>query len=241
MTQKTVYQLDTQNLYIGSTGADPDPLNPENWLIPAGCIETAPPEIPEHHTARWTGEEWEILEDHRGQTAYRTSDGGKTDIEEVGALPEGLTLIPRPSEYHKWDGSDWVLTPAAKKKMLQQAKSEKLAEVNRAAQSYIDRAAGLDKVPEFEVATWTTQAFEAKAWHADQNAATPTLDAIAASRGVSPAALRQKAYEKTLKFELLTAHVAGLRQAAEDKINAAANLDELADISLVIDLKAEAE
>ena len=148
---------------------------------------------------------------------------------------------PRPSDYHEWDGGSWVLKPTAKKKMLQQAKSEKLAEINRAAQSYIDRAAGLDKVPEFEVATWTTQAFEAKAWHADQNAATPTLDAIAASRGVPPDALRQKAYEKTLKFERLTAYVAGLRQAAEDKINAAANLDELTDISLVIELQAEAE
>lgn len=157
-------------------------------------------------------------------------------------VSDDLTVsTSRPSEYHKWDGSSWVLTPAAKKKMLEQAKSEKLAEVNRAAQSYIDRAAGLDKVPEFEVATWTTQALEAKAWHADHNAATPTLDAIAASRGVPPDALRQKAYEKTTKFELLTARVAGLRQAAEDKINAAANLDELTDISLVIDLKAEAE
>ena len=148
---------------------------------------------------------------------------------------------PRPSDYHEWDGGSWVLKPTAKKKMLQHAKSEKLAEINRTAQSYIDRAAGLDKVPEFEVATWTTQAFEAKAWHADQNAATPTLDAIAASRGVPPDALRQKAYEKTLKFERLTAYVAGLRQAAEDKINAAANLDELTDISLVIELQAEAE
>ena len=157
-------------------------------------------------------------------------------------VSDDLTVsTPRPSESHEWDGGSWVLKPTAKKKMLQQAKSEKLAEINRAAQSYIDRAAGLDKVPEFEVATWTTQAFEAKAWHADQNAATPTLDAIAASRGVPPDALRQKAYEKTIKFELLTARVAGLRQAAEDKINAAANLDELADISLVIDLKAEAE
>ncbi|WP_304673050.1 DUF4376 domain-containing protein [Neisseria uirgultaei] len=112
MTQKTVYQLDTKNLYIGSTVADLDPLNPENWLIPAGCIETAPPEIPEHHAARWTGEGWEILEDLRGQTAYRTSDGGKTDIEEVGALPEGLTLIPRPSEYHIWDGAKWKISKA---------------------------------------------------------------------------------------------------------------------------------
>ena len=47
--------------------------------------------------------------------------------------------------------------------------------------------------------------------------------------------------KKTLKFERLTAYVAGLRQAAEDKINAAANLDELTDISLVIELQAEAE
>lgn len=157
-------------------------------------------------------------------------------------VSDDLTVSPpRPSEYHEWDGKGRVLKPTAKKKMLQEAKSEKLAEINRAAQSYIDRAAGLDKVPEFEVATWTTQAFEAKAWHADPNAVTPTLDAIAASRGVPPDVLRQKAYEKTLKFELLTAHVAGLRQAAEDKINAAANLDELTDISLVIDLKAEAE
>ena len=149
-------------------------------------------------------------------------------------VSDDLTVSPpRPSEYHIWDGAKW--------KMLQQAKSEKLAEINRAAQSYIDRSAGLDKVPEFEVATWTTQAFEAKAWHADPNAATPTLDAIAASRGVPPDALRQKAYEKTLKFERLTAYVAGLRQAAEDKINAAANLDELTDISLVIELQAEAE
>ena len=157
-------------------------------------------------------------------------------------VSDDLTVSPpRPSDYHEWDGGSWVLKPTAKKKMLQQAKSEKLAEINRAAQSYIDRAAGLDKVPEFEVATWTTQAFEAKAWHADQNAATPTLDAIAASRGVPPDALRQKAYEKTLKFERLTAYVAGLRQATEDKINAAANIDALTDISLVIDLKAEAE
>ena len=157
-------------------------------------------------------------------------------------VSDDLTVsTPRPSEYHEWDGGSWVLKPTAKKKMLQHAKSEKLAEINRAAQSYIDSAAGLDKVPGFEVATWTTQAFEAKAWHADQNAATPTLDAIAASRGVSPDALRQKAYEKTLKFERLTAYVAGLRQAAEDKINAAANLDELTDISLVIELQAEAE
>ena len=124
MTQKTVYQLDTQNLYIGSTGADPDPLNPENWLIPAGCIETAPPEIPEHHAARWTGEEWEILEDHRGQTAYRTDDGAEVQVEQVGELPDELTFTPRENVHQTWDAKAkaWVLPPdvAARLKAEQQ-------------------------------------------------------------------------------------------------------------------------
>ena len=51
-------------------------------------------------------------------------------------VSDDLTVSPpRPSEYHEWDGGSWVLKPTAKKKMLQQAKSEKLAEINRAAQS----------------------------------------------------------------------------------------------------------
>ena len=54
-------------------------------------------------------------------------------------VSDDLTVSPpRPSDYHEWDGGSWVLKPTAQKKMLQQAKSEKLAEINRAAQSYID-------------------------------------------------------------------------------------------------------
>ncbi|OFO27760.1 hypothetical protein HMPREF3052_08125 [Neisseria sp. HMSC056A03] len=103
-----------------------------------------------------------------------------------------------------------------------------MAEINRAAQACIDQAAGLNRVPDFEVSTWTIQALEAKAWHADNAAATPTLDAIADARGVPVDVLKQKAYEKAIKFEMLTAHIAGLRQAAEDKIYAAKTPEDVA-------------
>ncbi|OSI25051.1 hypothetical protein [Neisseria dumasiana] len=67
-------------------------------------------------------------------------------------------------------------------------------------------------------------------WQANKSAPTPTLDAIASARGVNADELKRKALDKALKFELLTAHVAGLRQAAEDKIRLAQTLEDIAAI-----------
>jgi len=162
----------------------------------------------------------------RGETAYYYQHNGRGTLivkdDAVAVIP------PAPSRYHVLQDSEWVLTTDAAAKQLADVKAAKLAEINRAAQACIDQAAGLNRVPEFEVATWTIQALEAKAWHADNAAATPTLDAIAAARGVPVDMLKQKAYEKAVKFEMLTAHIAGLRQAAEDKIYAAKTPEDVA-------------
>lgn len=135
---------------------------------------------------------------------------------------------PPPDGCHEWDGSAWVLSPDKAAQRLAQAKAAKLAEVNRAAQAAINRAAGLDEVPDFEVRTWALQGAEAKAWHADPSAPTPTLDAIAAARGVPPEILKQKAYDKTVAFGALTATVAGRRQALADRIEAAQDAEAVA-------------
>lgn len=225
---KPVCQLDSDGLYLGQTEADLDVYARDgSYLIPGGCIDVEPPANRDGHAARWTGSGWEYITDHRGKTAYQTADGQAVIVDAVGELSDGLTFDAPPSHWHTWGGKQWVLAEQAAAEQLAQAKAAKLAEINRAAQACIDQAAGLDKVPQFEVATWTIQALEAKAWHADNAAATPTLDAIAAARGVSADVLKQKAYEKSVKFEMLTAHVAGLRQAAEDKINAAQTLDDV--------------
>ena len=129
---KTVYQLDRHHCYLCTTAADRDPLAENNWLIPAGCVETAPPETGKNQTAQWQPESqtWRIIPDYRGQTAYRTDtwqhDGIAADtVTEPGELPAGLTIEPPPSSLHTWDGKAWVLdaeTAAA----LKQAQQEEM-------------------------------------------------------------------------------------------------------------------
>lgn len=131
---KTVYQLDRHHCYLCTTAADRDPLDENNWLIPAGCVEVAPPETGKNQTAQWQPESqtWRIIPDYRGQTAYRTDtwqhDGIVADtVTEPGELPEGLTIEPPPSSLHTWDAAKkaWVLdaeTTAA----LKQAQQEEM-------------------------------------------------------------------------------------------------------------------
>lgn len=53
-----VYQTDTQGYFVGVTTADQDPMNPTEWLIPAGCVTVAPTDAPEGSRVKWTGSAW---------------------------------------------------------------------------------------------------------------------------------------------------------------------------------------
>lgn len=57
---KKVYQTDEAGYFVGSAIADSDPLAQDNFLIPAGCVEFAPPEILAGKRARLVGREWQI-------------------------------------------------------------------------------------------------------------------------------------------------------------------------------------
>ena len=52
---KTVYQTDQTGAYLGETIAHESPLEPGVYLIPGGCVETAPPETKEGQVAVWDG------------------------------------------------------------------------------------------------------------------------------------------------------------------------------------------
>ena len=142
---KTVYQLDRHHCYLCTTAADRDPLDENNWLIPAGCVETAPPQTGKNQAAQWQQESqtWRIIPDYRGQTAYRTDtwqhDGIAADtVTEPGELPEGLTIEPPPSSLHTWDGKAWVLDAetAAALKQAQQEEVWTRIKAKREAQRY---------------------------------------------------------------------------------------------------------
>lgn len=153
---------------------------------------------------------------------------------------DGLTVMsasePAPSQYHVIDAGMWVLPADGAAAQLADAKAEKISNLNAAAQAFINAAAEIDKVPDFEVQTWSIQAAEARAWAADKTAPTPLLDQIAASRGIDADKLKAAALRKTLAYEKLTAHVAGQRQALQSKIEAAKTQAALDKIAVVFTL-----
>lgn len=144
-----------------------------------------------------------------------------------------------PSPYHEWNGKKWILPKSQQQAVISAEKSAKLAEINQKAQTFINDLAEYDKTPAFERDTWSIQRAEAKAWFADNNAATPTLDLIAQMRGVPLDVLRQKAYEKAVAYQQVAAIVAGQRQAYEDRLNAAETLEQVQAIEPVYSLPTE--
>lgn len=179
-------------------------------------IEAELPTSKEFQSARWTGENWEIIPDYRGVLVF-TKDGEQI-WQQIGSLPDGVSLTPPKSA--NIDG----------------VKSGKLVALNAAAQAFINKHAGIDSVPEFEFASWSIQASEAKAWQLDKNAPTPVLDGIATARGIPADTLKAAALRKTLAYEQLAAHVAGQRQALQSKIEAAKKQSDLDKIEIAFSL-----
>ena len=149
----------------------------------------------------------------------------------------------QPTPAHSFDkkSGKWVLDTAKQAELdtqaaqaaFEQAKAAKTSEINVQAQAYIDHATGADQLPAFEVQSWAIQGAEAKAWHADSTAPTPTLDAIAKARCVPLDALRAGAYKKTMMYEAVVASVTGQRQKYNDQLRAAKTLTEIDAINVV--------
>lgn len=107
MQSKIVYQTDHLGIYTGQTYADPSPLEQNVWLIPRGCVEVAPPAVPEFKAAHWDGRRWQLIDSYLGLTAYNIKTGEPTSIDRLGQLPAGYTLDP-PGPGQVWQDGQWV-------------------------------------------------------------------------------------------------------------------------------------
>ena len=218
---KPVCQLDENGIFIGMAEADLDVYARDgSYLMPAGCIDTEPPAPRQGYAAKWVNAEWQYLPDLRGQTAYNTETGEDITINEIGELPEYLTLLPRPDDCHDWVDGKWKLNKdkAAEQaaQQLQTAKDAKLAEINATAQAFVEQTARLAEYPQFEQSTWLEQQRESFAWEQNPEAETPMLAIIAAKRGIDLDKLRTAALRKAKEFSALSAAVAGQRQHYAD-------------------------
>lgn len=107
MDTKVVYQTDHLGIFTGETLADRSPLEPDVWLIPGGCVEVAPPPVPQFKAALWKGKGWQLVDSYQGLTAYHTATRVPVVIERAGALPLDYTLdVPGPGQI--WGDGRWI-------------------------------------------------------------------------------------------------------------------------------------
>lgn len=106
--------------YHASTGelletaiADPDPLNPTNWLIPANATVDAPPPVPEGSVACRIGGGWETVPDNRG--VIYTGNGQAVQFNQLGDVPEGFTRVAPPGPHYTWSQGVWEIDQDAQR------------------------------------------------------------------------------------------------------------------------------
>ncbi|VVE26435.1 hypothetical protein PCO31111_03425 [Pandoraea communis] len=113
--------------------------------------------------------------------------------------------------------------------ILNAAKAAKLTEINVECQKAVSALA--KDYPDSEVQSWPQQVKEATALAADAGADAPLLTAIATARGLPVAELASRVLDKMNAYAAASGVLIGQRQAAEDLITVAEDLEALSAIS----------
>ncbi|HCV76301.1 tail fiber assembly protein [Pseudomonas oryzihabitans] len=98
---------------LGKTSADPSPLEPDVWLIPAHSTLDNPPEPGAGLALVRRDGAWVEIEDHRGATVYHTGTGEPRQWTLLGPLPSDYTLVAPLTEFDTWRDDHWQLDEAA--------------------------------------------------------------------------------------------------------------------------------
>ncbi|MBV4459415.1 hypothetical protein KVG96_15785 [Pseudomonas sp. COR58] len=133
MTDKLVYQTNHLGIFVAAVTADESPLEPGVYLIPGGCVETAPPAIPEHKAAWWNGKAWQLVDYFGGVVVYSIDTGEPRTLEGFEPVPAGYTM-KKPGPNQVWKDGEWIddidaVLAALQAKKLQLIESECAAHV----------------------------------------------------------------------------------------------------------------
>ena len=101
----TLYSYDHNNVftesfeYLWATGTG----------LAANSTLESPESLPtlEGYVKQWDGDTWSNVVSHLGKTVYSTTDKQPKEVDYVGEIQEGYTLL-EPSIYGTWDGEKWV-------------------------------------------------------------------------------------------------------------------------------------
>ncbi|MFP3850519.1 tail fiber assembly protein [Pseudomonas sp. W5-01] len=106
--------------FMGMGVADPSPLEPGVWLMPAHTYQGEAPIVFPGCAAVRGGADgmWHQVPDYRGKTVYDKDTRAASKHQELGELPELFTLSAPSSDFDVWQGGQWVLDVAAKNAAL---------------------------------------------------------------------------------------------------------------------------
>lgn len=86
------------------------------WVVGTGVAASSTLEKPlkdkDGFVSVWNGSKWEYRESHIGKTIYNTETKESKDVDYVGEIQQGWTLL-EPIEFGTWNGTAWadVRTP----------------------------------------------------------------------------------------------------------------------------------
>ncbi|MCW3482123.1 hypothetical protein OL229_21615 [Neisseriaceae bacterium JH1-16] len=162
MTLPIYHYHPTTGEYLGSSLADPDPLQPDAFLIPHGATPDAPPTAGEHEIAVRLDGSWLIQPDWRDVPLYHTADGSPVSQAPLGQTPDELTAtpLPRPSAAHIWQDDCWSFDPERQTALLAELQASLCQSVDAAADAARLAVAGdALRVIEYQRAEGEAQAY----------------------------------------------------------------------------------
>lgn len=145
---------------LGSTQADPSPLEPDVWLIPAHSTFDKPPEQVAGKARVYRNGVWAQVEDLRGFTVYHTGTGEPRQWQLLGELPSDYTLAAPQSEFDSWEGDHWEVDEAAQLAAQKASATRKRALLLQYASNQVN---ALQDAVDLEIAS-DAEAQALKAW-----------------------------------------------------------------------------
>lgn len=76
--------------------------------MPGNSTDIDPGEAVAGKVSLFTGTDWRLEEDHRGDTVYSVKYKQASVIDYIGPVRDGFVVVAPTSPFDKWDGQKWV-------------------------------------------------------------------------------------------------------------------------------------
>lgn len=197
-------------LYLGTTQADPSPLEQDTWLYPAYTTDQVPPTAAQNQAAVFQADAWQLVPDWRGH-GYWLADGSFNTIEQLNVEPPADALDTPPQE------------PNPPLAILQKQATDAIDSAAGAARArFITTVPGQDIT--YQIKADQADAYVAAGRPADTSAY-PMLEAEATARGMSVSDLADEVRITRDAWIAKASQIEGARMAGKAAIEACTAVD----------------